>query len=80
MRKKDHHPIYHLGKMYDAMMVFKPASSKWFKDSHQISCKIQVRRFALLSLIIMLLVSGCAWFRSEEERTAQELASDGMEQ
>jgi hypothetical protein len=24
--KKDHHPIYHLGKMYDAMMLLKPAS------------------------------------------------------
>ena len=28
----------------------------------------------------MLLISGCAWFRSEQERTAQELANDGMEQ
>jgi len=40
--KKDHHPIYHLGKMYDAMMLFKPASIKDYKDSHQFSCKIQV--------------------------------------
>ena len=42
MRKKDHHPIYHLGKMYDSMMLFKPASIKYYKDSHQFSCKIQV--------------------------------------
>jgi hypothetical protein len=42
MRKKDHHPIYHLGKMYGSMMLFKPASIKQFKDSHQFSCKIQV--------------------------------------
>jgi hypothetical protein len=40
--KKDHHPICHLGKIYDAMMLFKPASNKHYKDSHQFSCKIQV--------------------------------------
>jgi len=40
--KKDHHPIYHLGKMYDAMMFVKPVSIKDYKDSHQFSCKIQV--------------------------------------
>jgi len=27
-KKKDHHPIYHLGKMYDAMMLFKAVSIK----------------------------------------------------
>ena len=43
--KKDHHPIYHLGKMYDAMLLFKAASIKYYKDSHQFSCKIQVTRF-----------------------------------
>jgi hypothetical protein len=32
--KKDHHPIYHLGKMYDAMMLFNLASIKNYKDSH----------------------------------------------
>ena len=41
MRKKEHHPIYHLGKMHDAMMLFKPASIKDYKDSHQFSWKIQ---------------------------------------
>ncbi len=40
--KKEHHPIYHLSKMYDAMMLFKPYSNKDFKDFHQFSCKIQV--------------------------------------
>ena len=40
--KKEHHPIYHLGKMYDAMKSFQPASIKDYKDSHQFSCKIQV--------------------------------------
>jgi hypothetical protein len=25
-KKKDHHPIYHLGKLYDDMMLFKLAS------------------------------------------------------
>jgi len=42
MRKKDHHPIYHLGKMYDSMMLFKPTSIKQLKNPHQFSCKIQV--------------------------------------
>ena len=42
--KKEHHPIYHLGKMYDAMMLFKPASIKDYKSSHQFSCKIQVSK------------------------------------
>jgi hypothetical protein len=42
MNKKDHHPIYHLGKMVDSMMLFKPASIKDYKNSHQFSCKIQV--------------------------------------
>jgi hypothetical protein len=32
--KKEHHPIYYLGKMYDIMMLFKPASIKNYKDSH----------------------------------------------
>jgi hypothetical protein len=50
--KKEHHPIYHLGKMYDAMMLFKPASNKHYKDSHQFSCKIQVTRFYLSSPLI----------------------------
>jgi hypothetical protein len=42
MRKKEHHPTYHLGKAYDAMMWFKPASIKDYKNSHQFSIKIQV--------------------------------------
>ena len=41
--KKNHHPIYHLGKMYDAMILFKAASIKYYKDSHQYSCKIRAR-------------------------------------
>ena len=40
-KEKDHHPICNLEKMYDFMILFKPASIKWFKDSHQFSCKIQ---------------------------------------
>jgi len=34
MRKKEHHPIYHLDKMYDGTMLFKAASIKYYKDSH----------------------------------------------
>ena len=43
--KKDHHPIYHLGNIYDAMILFKPASNKHHKDSHQFSCKILVLNY-----------------------------------
>jgi hypothetical protein len=32
--KKDHHPIYHLSKMYDSTILFKSASIKDYKDSH----------------------------------------------
>jgi outer membrane protein assembly factor BamD len=31
-------------------------------------------------LMLLALITGCAWFESKEESTAQELASDGMEQ
>lgn len=39
-----------------------------------------MKRFIFLSLVAMLAVSGCAWFESKEEKTAQELVSDGMDQ
>jgi len=39
-----------------------------------------MKRILVLSLISLLLVSGCAWFENKEEKTAQELASDGMDQ
>jgi hypothetical protein len=32
--KKDHHPICHLDKIDDTMMLFKPALNKHYKDSH----------------------------------------------
>ena len=41
VEKKDHHPICHLCKMNDAMLLFKLASIKDYKDSHQFSCMIQ---------------------------------------
>jgi len=34
MNKKDHHPIYHLGKKYDSMISFKTASIASLKNSH----------------------------------------------
>jgi len=40
--EKDHHPIHHFAKMYDSMILFKLASMKLLKDSHQFSCTIQV--------------------------------------
>jgi hypothetical protein len=32
--KKEHHPIYYLGEMDEAMMLFNPASINDSKDSH----------------------------------------------
>ena len=34
----------------------------------------------MFSLIFLLVFSGCAWFQTKEEKTAQELASDGMDE
>jgi len=34
MNKKDHHPIYHLGRMCDSMILFRPASILNYKDFH----------------------------------------------
>lgn len=39
-----------------------------------------MKRFVLLGLITMFVFSGCAWFQTEEEKTAQELINDGMDQ
>ena len=39
-----------------------------------------MKRFVLFGLIAMFAVSGCAWFQTEEEKTAQELITDGMDQ
>jgi outer membrane protein assembly factor BamD len=39
-----------------------------------------MKRFLLLGLITMFVFSGCAWFQTEEEKTAQELINDGMDQ
>jgi hypothetical protein len=30
MRKRDHHPIYHLGKMFGQMILYEPVSIKYF--------------------------------------------------
>lgn len=39
-----------------------------------------MKRFFAACLIIVLVIPGCAWFGSKEEKSAQELASDGMDQ
>ena len=39
-----------------------------------------MKRIVLLSFIVLLVLSGCAWFEAKEEKSAQELASDGMDQ
>jgi hypothetical protein len=41
-KKRTSSEIYHLGEIYDAMMLFKPASIKDYKDSHHFSCDIRV--------------------------------------
>jgi len=39
-----------------------------------------MKRITALLLVSLLLISGCAWFETKEERSAQELVSDGMDQ
>jgi len=40
----------------------------------------KMKRIIALILILLFVLSGCAWFKSKEEKTALELASDGMSQ
>jgi outer membrane protein assembly factor BamD len=39
-----------------------------------------MKRIIALILIPLFLFYGCAWFKAKEEKTAQELVSDGMDQ
>jgi outer membrane protein assembly factor BamD len=39
-----------------------------------------MKRNFVVGLIALLVFSGCAWFETKEDRSAQELASDGMDQ
>jgi len=39
-----------------------------------------MKHIIVFGLISLFLVSGCAWFETKEEKTAQELTRDGMEQ
>ena len=39
-----------------------------------------MKRIIVLILILLFVFSGCAWFKSKEEKTALELAEDGMSQ
>lgn len=39
-----------------------------------------MKRIIALILMLLLVFPGCAWFKSKEEKTAPELASDGMDQ
>lgn len=38
-----------------------------------------MKRLVLLAFVIVLCMSGCAWFQTHEDKTAQELASDGLD-
>lgn len=38
-----------------------------------------MKRIIALFLVSLLVFSGCAWFKTKEEKTAQELVSDGMD-
>jgi outer membrane protein assembly factor BamD len=40
----------------------------------------KMKRFIALILILMFVLSGCAWFKTKEEKSALELARDGMSQ
>ena len=40
--KKEHHPIYHLGKIYDVMKLFRLTLIFDYKDFHHFSCKVRV--------------------------------------
>ncbi len=39
-----------------------------------------MKRIIALILIMLFVFSGCAWFKPKEDKTAQELISDGMDQ
>jgi outer membrane protein assembly factor BamD len=39
-----------------------------------------MKRILILGLVLILVCSGCAWFRTTEEKSAPELAGDGMDQ
>ena len=38
-----------------------------------------MKRILIFCLISLLVFSGCAWFETKEEKTAQELVSNGMD-
>ena len=40
----------------------------------------KMNRTVALILVLLFVLSGCAWFKSKEEKNAQELISDGMDQ
>jgi outer membrane protein assembly factor BamD len=40
----------------------------------------KMKRTVALILVLLFVLSGCAWFKSKEEKNAQELISDGMDQ
>jgi len=39
-----------------------------------------MKRFIIVCILPVIVCSGCAWFGAREERSAQELASDGMDE
>jgi outer membrane protein assembly factor BamD len=40
----------------------------------------KMKRIVALILVLLFVFSGCAWFKPKEEKNAQELISDGMDQ
>ena len=46
----------------------------------KVSLSGKMKRIITLILILLFVFSGCAWFKSKEEKTALELAEDGMSQ
>ena len=46
----------------------------------KVSLSGKMKRIITLILILLFVFSGCAWFKSKEEKTALDLARDGMSQ
>ena len=40
---------------------------------------MQTKRLLIFSVVALFLMGGCSWFQTKNEKTAQELAGDGMD-
>jgi outer membrane protein assembly factor BamD len=49
-------------------------------SDHETKRLQKMKRIVALILVLLFVFSGCAWFKSKEEKNAQELISDGIDQ